>query len=277
LAAASVLSVEQINARLKDRFKLLTAGARTALPRQQTLRATLDWSFDLLAEDERAVLRRLAVFAGGFTLEAASSVASDEAIDEFAVIDLLAQLVARSLVIADTSDAGARYRLLETTQAYALEKLTEAGEVDVVRRRHAQHFGTRFERAYGDSMSDQTRRAACLLELDNVRAALDWALGADGDPAIGIALAGASGALWADSSLLAEGRQRLDSAVARVGAQTPESDQARVWLWRGILWGRAAPQDRGRSSSPILYRRLGDAPTRPHSLCRVGTQPAIVG
>ena len=129
LAAARIrsLSIEQINARLNDRFKLLTGGTRTALLRQQTLRATFDWSFDLLAEQERAVLRRIAVFAGGLTLEAASFVASDEAIDEFGVIDLLSQLVARSLVVADTSDAGARYRLLETTRAYALEKLAEGG------------------------------------------------------------------------------------------------------------------------------------------------------
>ena len=97
------------------------------------------------------MLRRLAVFAGGFTLEAASAVASDETIDEFAVIDLLSQLVARSLVIADTNDAGARYRLLETTRAYALEKLAEAEEIDAIKRRHAQHFRERFERAPGRS------------------------------------------------------------------------------------------------------------------------------
>jgi predicted ATPase len=139
LAAARVrsLSIEQINARLHDRFKLLTGGTRSALPRQQTLRATFDWSFDLLAEQERAVLRRLAIFAGGFTLEAASAVAADAAIDEYAVIDLLSQLVARSLVVADTSDAGARYRLLETTRAYALEKLAEAEEIDAIQRRQA--------------------------------------------------------------------------------------------------------------------------------------------
>ncbi len=121
LAAARTrsLSVEQINARLGERFRLLTGGSRTALPRQQTLRATLDWSYDLLAEDERVVLRRLSVFPGSFNIEAASAVASDATIDEFAVIDLLSQLVARSLVIADTSAGETRYWLLETTRAYA--------------------------------------------------------------------------------------------------------------------------------------------------------------
>jgi predicted ATPase/DNA-binding winged helix-turn-helix (wHTH) protein len=142
LAAARVrsLSIEQINARLNDRFKLLTGGARTALPRQQTLRATLDWSFDLLEEQERVVLRRLAIFAGGFTLEAASTVASDDGIDEFAIVNLLSQLVDRSLVAADTNDAGPRYRLLETTSAYALEKLIEAEEIDALRRRACTVF-----------------------------------------------------------------------------------------------------------------------------------------
>jgi predicted ATPase len=197
LAAARVrsLSIQQINARLDDCFKLLTGGARTALPRQQTLRATLDWSHDLLAEQERAVLRRLAIFPGSFTLAAASSIASDEAIDEFAVIDLVSQLVARSLVIADTEDAGARYRLLETTRAYALEKLAEAGEGGAIERRHAQYFRGLFDRAPDDWMrtSDAKWSAIYGSERDNIRAALDWAFRDGGDPAIGIALAGASG------------------------------------------------------------------------------------
>ena len=120
LAAARVhsLSIEEINTRLMDRFKLLTGGSHTALPRQQTLRATFDWSYELLAEPERAVLNRLAIFLGGFTLDAALSVASDHTIDEYAVVDLLSHLVARSLVVADTNAAGTRYRLLETTRAY---------------------------------------------------------------------------------------------------------------------------------------------------------------
>jgi predicted ATPase len=142
LAAARIpsLSVEQINARLGDRFRLLTGGSRTSLPRQQTLRGTLDWSHALLTEHERLVLRRLAIFSGGFTLEAVSAVASDESIDEFAVTDVVSQLVARSLLAVDTTAADARYRLLDTTRAYALEKLNDAGEIDAIRRRHAKYF-----------------------------------------------------------------------------------------------------------------------------------------
>ena len=210
------------------------------------------------------MLRRLAVFAGGFTLEAASAVASDKTMDEFAVIELLSQLVARSLVVADTSNGSARYRLLETTRAYALEKLAAAGETDAIRHRHAQYFRERFERAYGDwlRMPDGDWRAIYLPERDNVRFALDWALGVADDRAIGIALAGASGALWAESSLLGEGQRRLEVAVAQVASSTPEPDQARLWLWLGLLHRYSAPvQMMGNLERAIdLYRRLEDPP-----------------
>jgi predicted ATPase/DNA-binding winged helix-turn-helix (wHTH) protein len=275
LAAARVrsLSVEQINARINDRFKLLTGGSHTAQPRHHTLRATLDWSYDLLAEAERTVLRRFSIFPGTFTLEAASSVASDDSIDEFAVIDLLSHLVARSLLVADTKDAGARYRLLETTRAYAFENLTEAGEAGTIKRRHAQYFRELFERAPDDwlRMSDVDWHALYASELDNVRAALDWGLGMDGEPAIAIALAGASGPLWAE--LLIEGRQRLERAVAHVGPETPQSDQARTWLWLGLLWAVAEPPQAmaALQRAVDLYRRLGDRPGLGYSLGRLGT------
>ena len=265
LAAARLrsLSIEQINTRLDDRFRLLTGGPRTALPRQQTLRATLDWSYDLLAEQERAVLRRLAVFAGGFTLEAASSVASDEAIDEFAVIDILSQLVGRSLVIADTDRTDARYRLLETTRAYALEKLAESGETDPIQRQHAQYFRERFDCAPDDwlRMREEDWRAVYLPEVDNVRIALDWALGSGGVAAIGIGLCSASGPMWMELSLADEGRWRIEAASARVGPDTPGLYQARLWLWLGMLWGDAAPPQSMPAVSLAIehYRRLGDA------------------
>jgi predicted ATPase/DNA-binding winged helix-turn-helix (wHTH) protein len=263
LAAARIrsLSVEQIHARLDNRFRLLTSGGRTALPRQQTLRATLDWSFDLLVEEERVVLRRFAVFAGGFTLEAASAVTSDAAIDEHAVIDLLSQLVARSLVMADTSGPSSRYRLLETTRAYALEKLADAGGTDAIRRRHAEYFRALFEGASGDwwRMPDADWRARYFPELDNVRAALDWALGSNGDAALGVALAGASRPLWTNFAF-SEGVRRLEAAAARVESFTPESHQAPLWLALGILSESEPHRALGAFDRAVeMYRRLGDA------------------
>jgi non-specific serine/threonine protein kinase len=143
LAAARIptLSPEQIAARLDERFRLLTGGSRAALPRQQTLRATMDWSYDLLTGPERTLLNRLAVFAGGWSLEAAEVVCADERIPRADVLDLLAQLVSKSLVQADEVGASARrYRLLETVRQYARERLAGVGEADVVHQRHATYF-----------------------------------------------------------------------------------------------------------------------------------------
>jgi predicted ATPase/DNA-binding winged helix-turn-helix (wHTH) protein len=283
LAAARVrsLSIEQINARLNDRFRLLTGGTNTALPRQQTLRATLDWSFDLLAEQECAMLRRLAIFAGGFTLEAASAVASDTAIDEFAAVDLLSQLVARSLVVADTSDAGPRYRLLETTRAYALEKLVEADEIDILQRRHAQYFRDLFECAPDDweRLPDAEWRARYQPELDNVRAALDWAFGSGGDPAIGVELSGAAGELWYWLALEHEGQQRLEVAVASVGSQTSGSDQARLWRWLGEMWAMERPTQAVAAYERAieLHRRVGDGSVPGHLFVWLGEVLTLIG
>ena len=132
------LPVEKIAERLADRFRLLTRGDRTAMPRQQTLRASIDWSFDLLPEPERALLRRLAVFAGGWTLEAAEAVASGNGIDESSVLDLLSRLVEKSLVELEAE--GERYRLLESVRDYALEKLRASGEEDATRTRHLEFY-----------------------------------------------------------------------------------------------------------------------------------------
>jgi predicted ATPase/DNA-binding winged helix-turn-helix (wHTH) protein len=263
LAAARVrsLSVEQILARIGDRFRLLASGATTALPRHQTLRATLDWSFDLLAEDERTVLYRIAVFAGGFTLDGAAAIAGDAAIDEHAIVDVLARLVARSLVNADTSETGVRYWLLETTRAYALERLAEAGEAERLARAHAGHMCKVFERAAGDwwRRSDADWGHRYRPELDNVRAALGWALGSGDDARIGIALAAAAGSLWTELALIREGRRWMDAAAARITTNTAEADLARLWRAHGALL-EAVPQH----ALPVceravaLYRRIGE-------------------
>ena len=135
-----MLSPEQIAARLDDRFRLLTGGSRTALPRQQTLRALVDWSYDLLSEQERTLLRRLSVFAGGWTLEAAEAVCAGDGIEDWEILDLLTQLVDKSIVIAEAHGDATRYRLLETLRQYGAEKLAASGEEASRQRAHADWF-----------------------------------------------------------------------------------------------------------------------------------------
>jgi len=177
LAAARTrsMSVEQIASHIDDRFRLLTEGLRTALPRQQTLLSLIDWSYDLLTEPERILLRRLAVFSGGWTLEAAEAVCVGEPIDSFAVIDLLSKLVDKSLVLL--GDNG-RYKFLETIRQYAREKLFESGEMQAIRQGHLTCF-----RAFAERKGAETRGAnqiAALKQLDeeyeNIREAMDWAI-----------------------------------------------------------------------------------------------------
>ena len=178
LAAARLplLGVEGLRTRLDERFNLLTAGARVVLRRHQTLRATLEWSHSLLTPDEQTVLRRLAVFAGGFTLEAAQHVASDERIDPWIALDHLGALVDKSLVLAE-GDPIPRYRMLETTRAYALERLAEAGETERTLRRHAEAVLALLEPFATDDWQWRATGVyvpAARVELDNLRAALEW-------------------------------------------------------------------------------------------------------
>jgi predicted ATPase/DNA-binding winged helix-turn-helix (wHTH) protein len=223
LAAArtAALGIEALAARLDDRFRLLTGGRRTALPRHQTLRATLDWSYELLREPERVILRRLAVFSGVFSLEAASAVAASVELAPAEVVDGLSNLVAKSLVAAEVDSTIARYRLLDTTRAYALEKLGEAGEREQLARRHAEYYRDLFERAESEW---ETRPAAEWLtdygrQIDNLRAALDWAFSPPGDTSFGVALTAAAVPLWMQLSLLEECRGRVEQALAALGAE----------------------------------------------------------
>lgn len=282
LAAARMrsLSIEQIQARLDDRFRLLTAGPRTALPRQQTLKAALNWSYDLLDPINRTVLARCAAFVGGFTLEAAAFVASDPGLDEAAVTEALAQLVARSLLVADTAGPIARYRFLETMRAYALEHLAQSGEGERLRERHARHFQRFFERAPGDwlTMPDAQWRSIYLPELPNLRAALDWALGDSGDAAIAVSLAGHSCAAWTLLSLWEEGRVRTEQAVARITPGMRESHQARLWISLGILLDGAPDRALVAFDRAIaLYGKLGDELGHSDALRRRARTLALMG
>jgi predicted ATPase len=217
LAAARVkaLPMEQIARRLDDRFKLLTGGSRTGLPRQQTLRAAIDWSYDLLAEPERALLLRLSMFAGGWDLEAADAVCAGEAIEDWEVLDLLASLVEKSLVQYEEAEGAGRYRLLETLREYGREQVGE-GERAELERRHAEHFLAWAERA-GEELRQGREQQVWLerleLEHDNLRAALDWAI-KRGDVGIGLRLAVALELFWHRRSYLTEARERLAAVLA---------------------------------------------------------------
>ncbi len=241
LAAArtATLGVEGVAARLDDRFRLLTGGHRTALPRHQTLRATLDWSYELLPESERVVLRRLAIFAGGFTLEAATAIGTSVESPDIAasdVVDAAANLVAKSLVGVHADAATVRYRLLETTRAYALEKLTASGEFEPVARRHAAYYRDLFEQA---EVECQTRPTAEWLEdcrhcIDNVRTALDWAFSPSGDASIGIALTAASVPLWFQLSLMPECRGRVERALASLEPGSSRDARREMQLYAAL-------------------------------------------
>ncbi len=178
LAAArvKVLSVEQIAERLDDRFRLLTGGSRTALPRQQTLRALIDWSYQLLSEQERLLFRRLAVFVGGWTLEAAEAVCSGDGIESVDILDLLTHLVDKSLVVFENVGKESRYRRLETIRQYAREKLFDTEEAAQIRDRHLDYFRALAEKAEVEIVN--ANQVAWLkrlhAEFDNIRATLEW-------------------------------------------------------------------------------------------------------
>lgn len=246
LAAARVrsLSLEQIVERIDDRFRLLTGGTGARMSRQQTLRATLDWSYDLLAMDECVVLRRVAVFEGGFDLDAAGAVASDDELDAHAVVDVVQRLVQRSLVVREQRAAGERYRLLETTRAYAREKLGEADEAGSVRARHAAHYERFFAPAPGDwsHLPDARWMDRYLPELDNARAAVAFSYTAEGSAATGVALTATSHRLWRLYALRMESRERLDAALARIGPDTPPGIVGALWAWVGNWWDANTPQ-----------------------------------
>lgn len=201
LAAVRVdaLGVRGLASLLNDRFRLLTTGRRTALPRHQTLGAALDWSHELLTDAERTLLRRLAVFVGDFAPEAASAVASGAGIAESQVFELIVDLVEKSLVIADIGGDSVRYRLLDTTRAYALEKLIASGEFETVARRHAEFYRDLLGRAVAEI---ETRPRAEWLA--NARAALGWCFGANGNVDIGVGLATAAAPVFLAMSLVTE-------------------------------------------------------------------------
>ncbi len=217
LAAARVkgMSVEQIAARLQDRFHLLTGGSRTALPRQRTLRATIDWSYRLLAEDERSMLRQLSVFSGGWTLEAAESVCAGRGIAAGEVLNVHLRLIDKSLVAADTQVSEPRYHMLETIRQYAQEKLDDDGEAGEARARHLRYYVGLAERAEPQFIGRESPQWLERMDEDreNLRAAIDYAV-TSGQPEEALKIFGAAFWLWVWQASHSEGQELAELALA---------------------------------------------------------------
>lgn len=259
-ARLKVFSPVQIAERLDDRFRLLTGGSRTALERQRTLQATMDWSYDLLSELEQALLRRLSVFLGGFTFEAAEQVSSGELLPEYEILDLLTRLVDHSLVIADEDDQ-IRYRVLETVRQYGLNQLVAAGEADEARLRHAQYFA-----AIADTVEELllgNNYRANIEELnaehDNLRAAMTWAL-EHGSSELALRTAAGLGRFWFFQAHYREGREWLERAVAACsGVQSGHMATALGWIsGLGLHMGDYARAEETSSAAVAMFEALGD-------------------
>ena len=267
LAAArtKVLSVEQIAARVDDRFRLLTGGTSTALPRHQTLLATMDWSYNLLADRERMLLRRLSVFAGGWTLEAAEAICGGGGVEAGDVLDALGVLVDNSLATAETQHGAARYRALETVRQYGRDRLVESGEAGRVRRRHREwHLRLAEGGDAGIRGPDEGLWFGRLeAEHDNLRAAIDSARADEGDVETELRLVRGLEWFWHVAGYHTEGRARLeealDRALDRAGAASPLLPKVIV----GALRLAYRQGDRARAAALCdqglaLSRRLGD-------------------
>ena len=234
LAAARVrvFGLEGVADRIDDRFNLLTGGARTALPRQKTLRATLDWSYELLSAQEREVLGRLGVFSGAFSMESASAVASSPDIPSAAVVECLSQLAEKSLITVDGA-ARAKYRLLETTQVYAREKMQSRGVLREYSLRHAQHHRELFVRAESEWETLPTAEwvARYAGHLEGLRGAVNWSFSPEGDPSLGVALTTSAVPLWMQFGLLEECLARVNQALAHLDEEEVADSRARMKLY----------------------------------------------
>lgn len=275
-----VLAPAQIRARLDGAFQILTSTRRTSIPRHRTLRATMDWSHALLAEEERALLRRLAVFRGGATLDAVEGVGAGRPVPPDGVLETLARLVDRSLVTVGEHQGAARFRLLETVRQYAAEKLDASGEADEVRRRHAEHFlavavdaDPRFR---GPQRPLWIQRL--LPDIDNFRDALAWTR--IHDPRAHVRLVGALGWFWYSSGHWTEANQWTTVALALPAAGEPGRDRAALLFANGSL---LSLQARPAAALPRLEecaelaRAHGDASLEAYALTYLGMVHGQVG
>ena len=265
LAAARVkiLSPRQLHDRLDERFRVLTGGSRDVLPRQKTLRALIDWSHDLLDDRERMLFRRLGIFVNGFTLEAATAVGTSDDLGELDLFDVLASLVDKSLVLAEPAGDALRYRMLESTRAYAREKLGAAAELQERSLCHLRHLRDRFvdER---ESLHRTGRAEPCerliATELEDVRAALDWGM-ANREALLASEMIVAVGSGWRAVALVGEGYERIGRAIELLGDRARASLRSALFVWKGVYaadFGRITESCDVSSEGVRLGRASGD-------------------
>jgi non-specific serine/threonine protein kinase len=269
-----VLPVEQILARLQDRFALLTGGSRTALPRQQTLRAAVDWSYELLSEQERKLLNRISAFSGGFNLEAAETVCAWNGLDSFEVLDLLSPLVDKSLVVPQEAGAAARYTLLETIRDYAGERLRAAGEAEAQGARHAAHFLELALQAEPELQGPEQAVWFARLgqENENLRQALKW-FTSRGDASSSLRLSGSLWRYWWTRGTWEEGRVALREALGLAAGAGPSVERAKALYAAAAIAGSQgdlAAADRDLEESLAIARSLDEKPGIANALFEQG-------
>ena len=255
LAAARVrvLPPEQIARRLDDRFRLLTGGRRTSLERQRTLEAAVGWSYTLLEEDERELFRRLSVFTGNFSLEAAEAICTDDSLEERQVLDLISELVEKSLIVAEEQNTQrGRYQLYETLRAYAWERLVEDGRAEKMLQRHFDYYLEFVKTAEGllEGVEQTEWLERLEEEQDNLRAAIEWGLESESDShtVSVLQMVGALGRFWGVRGYWTEGREMLDRTLKQ-GAHAPLELQAKAMRWSGGLALRQGEFERGKTLS----------------------------
>ena len=290
LAAARVrvLSPEQIAQRLDDAFRLLTGGSRSSLPRHRTLRATMEWSFALLAEREQVLLQRLAIFAGSFTLEAAEAVCAGETLEAEDILDGVSALVDKSLVVMEAGDGVARYRLLETVRQYAIERLGDAAERAVLEAHHALYYLSVIEAAAphlfgGEEIPGLVARIGA--DNDNLRAAMAWSIRDASRAAIGLRFASSLFWYWYGSTmglgagLFHEGKRFVSAALANAGDCDPELRGRALTACGliGLAQGDYEPASRAFEESLALLREHGDRKSVIVALSKLGATRLMLG
>jgi len=272
LAATRIklLGLDDILKRLDERFQVLSSGTRGTMERHRTLRTAVDWSYDLLGDQEKVLFNRQAVFVGGFDMDAVENVCTDEKVTRERVLDLFSGLVDKSLVVTETQvDGSIRYRLLETLRHYAREKLTRAGEEDVIQKKHFAYYLELAEKAYAGRLDETSMWLAHLeKQHDNMRAALDWARS---HPEESLKLAGALGWFWRDHSHFNTGRAYLSTALGK--QQERSFAVARAWYALGMiqLWrGQIEEGTNSVEKSMALWQELGEKRELAHAFIDLG-------